>query len=232
MSWFLIAWPPVAFLLVLGAATTAAVRGGARSAEAASEAVTARTSVWLAVTLALVGLTLAALVAESGAVRDGLMDAVRAGSWRRATAVGALSGAAVAGVYFGGLDRLVARAQVRFGDYVPAGSTSVLDGGGLAFWVANVGLAPVVEELWYRGVLFDALVPLGPVGAAVVGCAAFGLFHWPGGAWYVVVTGVLVGGTCWGLRAWDGGLAGPVAAHLALNLTETVVRTRRARRAP
>ncbi len=75
--------------------------------------------------------------------------------------------------------------------------------------MANVVLAPVVEELWYRGLLFDTLAPeVSAVAAAAVGCAAFGLFHWPGGAWYMLATGALVGGACWVLRAWDGGLAG------------------------
>ncbi len=63
----------------------------------------------------------------------------------------------------------------------------------------------------------------------MAGCAAFGLFHWPGGAWYVLVTGALVGGACWALRVWDGGLAAPYLAHLVLNGVEVVILTRQAR---
>ena len=102
--------------------------------------------------------------------------------------------------------------------------------GGTAFVVANVVLAPLVEEVWYRGLLVDALPPdLGPVVAAAGGCAAFGLFHWPGGAWYVLVTGALVTGACWALRMADGGLAAPYTAHLVLNVIEVGVLTRRGR---
>lgn len=229
--WLLILWPPLAFLLVLAGASALAVRRGATSPETVGAFVEARVSLWLAVTLALVGATLAGLVATDSALQSDLAEAMRAGRPGRAIPAGILAGVSIAALYFGGLDRLVRRAQARFGDYVPAGSTAMLGAGGVPFVVANVVLAPAVEELWYRGLLFGALAPeLGGVAAAVAGCAAFGLFHWPGGAWYVLVTGALVGGVCWALRAWDGGLAGPVAAHLTLNLIETVVLRRAARR--
>ena len=206
MLWFLLFWPPIGFALVVAAASVYAVRQGATSSEEVGEFIQPRVPVLLASTLALVGSTLAVLYATSGDIQRTLTDSLSAGS-THGVGVGAAVGAAIAAVYFGGLDRAVRWAQAHFGDYVPSGSTSVLGTGGAAFFVANVILAPIVEEAWYRGVLFDALAgPLGPFGAAVVGCAAFGLFHWPGGAWYVAVTGVLVGGACWMLRAWDGRL--------------------------
>ena len=230
MLWFLLLWSPLAFALVITAASGYAVRGGARSSEEVGEFIQPRVPVLLALTLAIVGFTLAVLFASSGDVRRSLTGS-SGGSWEGVGA-GVVVGAVIAAVYFGGLDRAVRWAQARFGDYVPSGSTAVLGTGGAAFFVANVVLAPVVEEVWYRGALFDALTgPLGPFSAALVGCAAFGLFHWPGGAWYVVVTGVLVGGACWMLRVWDGGLAAPYAAHLTLNAIEYVVLTRRSRRA-
>ena len=231
MLWFLVLWPPLAFALVIAAASGYAVRGGATSSEEVGEFIRPRVPVLLALTLALVGLTLGGLFVASGDVERSLTGSFGAGTWEGIGA-GVVVGSVLAAVYFGGLDRAVRGAQARFGDYVPSGSTAVLGTGGAAFFIANVVLAPVVEEAWYRGALFDALAgPLGPLSAAIVGCAAFGLFHWPGGAWYVVVTGVLVGGACWTLRAWDGGLAAPYAAHLTLNAIEYVVLTRRSRRA-
>ncbi|MGB3544203.1 hypothetical protein [Rubrivirga sp.] len=65
-----------------------------------------------------------------------------------------------------------------------------------------------------------------------MGCAAFGLFHWPGGAWYMVATGVLLGLPCWWLRATYVDLASPYAAHLVLNVLEVVISTKRARSEP
>lgn len=232
MFWFLVGWPPLVFLLVIAGATAVAVRGGATSAEAVGTFVQARIPVLLAVTLTVVGLSLSAMASGSDAVRGGLAGALASDAWLRSATVGIAVGAAIASVYFGGLERAIRWAQTRLGDFVPPGSTAVLGTGGLAFFGANVVLAPLVEELWYRGVLFDALsVPLSPTVAALAGCSAFGLFHWPGGAWYVLVTGVLVGGSCWVLRSWSGDLVGPYAAHLTLNVIEFVVLTRAARRA-
>lgn len=231
MLWFLVGWPPLAFLLVLAGASAIAVRGGAVSAETVGAFVERRIPALLAVTLAVVGASLVALALGSAVVREGLVASLVSDAWPRSVAVGAAVGAAIAAVYFGALERVLRGAQARFGDYVPAGSTAALGTSVSAFFVANVVLAPAVEELWYRGVLFDALAAqLGPAGAAVAGSAAFGLFHWPGGAWYVLATGGLVGGACWALRFWGGDLAGPYAAHLVLNLIEFVVVARAARR--
>ena len=237
MTWVLLLWPPLAFALVLAGASAWAVRQGATSGEAVAAYVEARVPVWLAITLALVGVSAVGLVTLDAEARRQLVVALGAGLGVREIGVGVAVGVGMAALYFGGLERAVRWAQATVGDYVPAGSTAVLGTRGLAFFVANLALAPVVEEVWYRGLLFDALVSgaLGPsfglATAAVVGCAAFGLFHWPGGAWYVLLTGALVGGACWALRAWSGGLVAPIAAHLALNVVEYVVLVRRARRA-
>ena len=232
MTWVLLLWPPIAFALVLAGASAWAMRRGAASSEAVAAYVEARVPVWLAITLAVVGLSAVGLVTLDAEARRQLVVALRAGVGVREIGAGLAVGVGMAALYFGGLERAVRWAQATVGDYVPAGSTAVLGTRGLAFFVANLALAPVVEEVWYRGLLFDALGPgLGLATAAVVGCAAFGLFHWPGGAWYVLLTGALVGGACWALRAWSGGLAAPIAAHLALNVIEYVVLVRRARRA-
>ncbi len=100
----------------------------------------------LAITLAVVGATAVGLVATDAEMRDALAQALGAGSWTGAT-VGAAVGVGLAAVYFGGLDRGVEWAQTHVGDYVPAGSTAVLGTGGAAFVVANVVLAPLVEEV-------------------------------------------------------------------------------------
>jgi hypothetical protein len=53
-------------------------------------------------------------------------------------------------------------------------------------------------------------------------CIFFGLLHWAGGFWYMVLTGFVAGGLFAGLRVWRGSLIAPFAAHLALNLLESL----------
>ncbi len=157
MIWLLLLWPPLAFALVIAGAAALAARRGATSPEAIGAAVEAQVPTLLALTLAVVGATL--LVLDASALA-GVVEGSASG-----VAAGVLVGAAIAAAYFGGLDRVIARAQRRFGDYVPAGSTTVLGTQRVSFFVANVLLAPVVEELWYRGLLFDALGALPPEAA-------------------------------------------------------------------
>ncbi|MEM9665364.1 MAG: CPBP family intramembrane glutamic endopeptidase [Bacteroidota bacterium] len=228
-GFFLVAWPPLAFLLVLTAASLYAARQGAASSEAVGTFVETRLSMLLATTLTIVGIALGLLVLVWPEAGPLLAAALQAGSWQ-GVGVGAAVGAAIAAVYFGGLERGVQWMQTHLGDYVPAGSTNVLGSAGGAFFLANVVLAPLVEEAWYRGLLFDLLSSsFSPGVALIVGSAAFGLFHWPGGVWYMVITGGLVGSACWGLRIWDGGLWAPYMAHLTLNVIEYAVLRRRAR---
>ncbi len=80
---------------------------------------------------------------------------------------------------------------------------------------------PFVEESLYRGYAFGRLqerygVPL----AVIISCTFFGLLHWAGGFWYILLTGVVAGGLFAALRLWRGTLIAPFAAHLALNILE------------
>jgi hypothetical protein len=49
---------------------------------------------------------------------------------------------------------------------------------------------------------------------------AFGVLHWTGGLWYMVLTGLVAGGSFTALALWRGGLVAPFAAHLTLNMIE------------
>jgi membrane protease YdiL (CAAX protease family) len=91
------------------------------------------------------------------------------------------------------------------------------------FFIANVLLAPLVEETLYRGIAIPLLSNhLGVFWAVVLSCVFFGLLHWAGGFWYMLLTGVVAGGAFAGLYSWRGGVLAPFAAHLALNLIEFV----------
>jgi len=84
-----------------------------------------------------------------------------------------------------------------------------------ALYVWAAGLAPVVEELYFRGRLLDAFhVRLGPVWAAIITSLAFAAIHgipafMPA---YLVFAGLLLA-----LRRRTGGLIAPIVAHMINN---------------
>lgn len=135
--------------------------------------------------------------------------------------IGAGIGAVLALAYLTVLAPLLTVLQA-WGDYVPPGEVLATISASIPlFFVANVMLAPVVEETIYRGLGLRELTRRHGRGIAVVlSCAAFGLLHWTGGLWYMVLTGVVAGGSFAALAVWRGGLVAPFAAHLTLNLIE------------
>ncbi|MBW7885329.1 MAG: CPBP family intramembrane metalloprotease [Caldilineaceae bacterium] len=54
----------------------------------------------------------------------------------------------------------------------------------------------------------------------LLSCLFFGLLHWAGGFWYIVLTGVVAGGILAGLFVWRRNIVVAFAAHLTLNLVE------------
>ena len=143
--------------------------------------------------------------------------------WREAL-IGVIPGSALAVLYFTMLSPSMTWLQSHVGDYVPPGElTGALGAALVPFFLANVVLAPFVEESLYRGYAFIRLqkrygLPL----AIIVSCAFFGLLHWAGGFWYILLTGVVAGGLFTGLRVWRRTLVAPFAAHLVLNLLEFI----------
>jgi membrane protease YdiL (CAAX protease family) len=120
------------------------------------------------------------------------------------------------------LSPLMAAAQRAFGDYVPPGELLPALGTALIpFFVANVVLAPFVEENLYRGYAIPRLKQtFGLPGALLISCLSFGLLHWAGGFWYIALTGVVAGGVLGGVFVWRNNIVAAFAAHLALNLIE------------
>ena len=136
--------------------------------------------------------------------------------------VGTVSGVFLAALYLLLLGPLISSLQSRIGDYVPPGSVlPAVSYNAVAFFLANVVLAPVVEESLYRGVALSALSKaLGIATATVLTCLFFGLLHWAGGAWYMLLTATLAGGAFAALSLWQGSIVAPFAAHLTLNAIE------------
>ena len=138
--------------------------------------------------------------------------------------VGLLAGAILAVSYLYWLAPLLETLQRTLGDFVPPGAVlpTVSKSIGL-FFIANVLLAPLVEETLYRGVAIPLLTThIGALWAVVLTCVFFGLLHWAGGLWYMLLTGIIAGGAFAGLFYWRGGVLSAFAAHLALNLIEFI----------
>ncbi|NRA19847.1 MAG: CPBP family intramembrane metalloprotease [Oceanospirillaceae bacterium] len=138
--------------------------------------------------------------------------------------LGAFVGALLALAYIYWLAPFLEVLQRTFGDYVPPGSVLRVVSGSIGlFFVANVILAPLVEETLYRGIALPTIEShLGVVGAIILSCLFFGLLHWAGGVWYMLLTGIVAGGIFAGLYYYSGGIVAPFAAHLVLNLIEFI----------
>lgn len=170
---------------------------------------------------------LVAVLATLGliALRHGAMwSRVSGPALSKDLAIGAGIGVVLAMAYILVLSPLHVLLQTHFGDYVPAGSTTgELRSALLPFFIANILLAPWVEETVYRGILWQYMqAHWGLAIAAIINCGAFGALHWAGGLWYILLTGTIAGGAFLFLRLWRGNLWAPFAAHLTLNVMEFV----------
>jgi membrane protease YdiL (CAAX protease family) len=143
--------------------------------------------------------------------------------WRELV-VGVVPGALLGLFYVFVLSPWMSSVQQSLGDYVPAGQLlPVLGSSVLPFFIANVVLAPFVEENIYRGYAMTRWTsrynqPL----AILLSCAFFGLLHWAGGLWYMLLTGFVAGGLFAGLYTGRRNMIAPYAAHLALNVVEFI----------
>ena len=114
--------------------------------------------------------------------------------------------------------------QLHVGDYVPAGETMTsLGKHTMVFFIANVILAPFVEESLYRNFVLTAfLKKYGQQKTVVFTSVMFGLMHWLGGFWYILLTGLFVGVPLAIIALKRGNLIWAFTAHLALNLIEYI----------
>lgn len=142
--------------------------------------------------------------------------------WREIL-IGVVPGIVLAFLYIYILSPALTQLQ-RIWDYVPAGELLTSLGASIIpFAIADILLAPFVEESIYRGYGLTRL--LGrfsqPV-AIALSMFFFGILHWTGGFWYILLTGILAGGLFAWLRVTRKNVIAPFAAHLALNIIETI----------
>lgn len=222
-TWLLLAFPPIIFLLAIVVASIYFGAQGQSDPGQISQSVANSMSIILvAIQLALLGLFL-------WAMRAGKLNFAEIG-WKTQTGqkiwqeflVGAIPGALLGILYVLVLSPILTTLQSSIGDYVPAGEILPSVGSGiLAFFIADVLFAPFVEENIYRGIALNALnTRYGKPVAIVISCLFFGLLHWAGGFWYILLTGIVAGGSFAALWAWRRNIIAPFAAHLALNLVE------------
>ncbi|WP_224365347.1 CPBP family intramembrane glutamic endopeptidase [Hyalangium versicolor] len=211
---------PVAFLVLLVGFSAYFVRGGPPSdPQEVAEWVTGKMGIiLLLVQVALA--TTAFWLWRSGAVATTLRQP--AWPWPRAVVIGVLFGAGLFAAYALGIERLLVALQARLGDYVSSGTVVDRISRPLSlFFLANCVLAPVAEELIYRGHVLPRLAERwGWWPALVLSAVLFGMLHWAGGLWYMAATALLVGLPLGLLFLRSGVLALPLAAHLSLNLLE------------
>jgi len=142
--------------------------------------------------------------------------------WRELL-IGAIPGIVLALLYLYILTPMLTALQ-EIWDYVPAGELFTTLGASLIpFAIANVLLAPFVEENIYRGFgLTHLLEKFSQPVAIALSMFFFGILHWAGGFWYILLTGLVAGGLLVWLRLSRKNIIAPFAAHLALNIVETI----------
>jgi len=142
--------------------------------------------------------------------------------WRELL-IGAVPGIVLAVLYVYILSPMLTSLQ-QIWEYVPAGDLlSTLGSAIIPFAIADVLFAPFVEESIYRGYgLTRLLGKFSQPVAIALSCFFFGILHWSGGFWYILLTGIVAGGLFAWLRISRKNIIAPFTAHLALNIVETI----------
>lgn len=213
------------FFVLIVAASVYFGADGVTDAEAMAARVQQATPVLLVIAqVGMLALVILALRADHMTWPDAGWKLAAGQTAGREAALGALAGIGLGLPYLFVLAPLQTALQRTVGDYVPAGETLAPVGSAiLPFFVANVLLAPLVEESLYRGYAFTALRRRLSRPATFISLGLFfGLLHWAGGFWYIGLTDLVAGSLFTGLRAWRGNLIAAFAAHFALNLIEFV----------
>lgn len=137
---------------------------------------------------------------------------------------GIITGTILAMLYFYIFSPIQTYLQLNIGDYVPAGETmTVLAKQTIPFFIANVIFAPFVEESLYRNYTLTAfLEKYNLTKSIIISVIMFGLLHWVGGIWYILMTGLIVGLPFAFIAIKRKNMVWVYSAHLTLNLIEFI----------
>jgi membrane protease YdiL (CAAX protease family) len=137
---------------------------------------------------------------------------------------GILTGGVLAALYIVILTPVQTFLQSNIGDYVPPGETmTALGQQVIPFFLANVVLAPFVEESLYRNyALTMFLEKYGTTAGIFLTSIMFGLLHWVGGGWYILMTGIFVGLPFAIITVKRKNIIWVFTAHLTLNFIEFI----------
>jgi uncharacterized protein len=137
---------------------------------------------------------------------------------------GLLTGSIIAVLYIWLFSPFQTYLQTTIGDYVPPGETMlVLGKQAVPFFIANVLLAPFVEESLYRNyALTRFLENHGKAKSIILTATMFGLLHWLGGFWYILMTALFIGLPFAIIAITRKNIIWVFVAHLTLNLIEFI----------
>lgn len=224
--WFLLWFPPILFFLVIVIYSIYfGAQAGGDANVIAEKTAAATPYILLTVQLLLLGIQFAVFRRQGLTLRNlGWQAGAGKEAWKELL-LGLGIGAPMGVLWIYVFEPILSSLQSMIGDYVPAGSLfPALDAAIIPFAIANILLAPFVEENIYRGYGMTMLSPrFGARGAIILSSLFFGLLHWSGGFWYILTTSIIVGIPLAVLRQRRGNIFVPFGAHLALNFVETLL---------
>lgn len=220
--WLLLILPPAFFLLVAAAFSVFYSISGITNPDEISSRITDNIPLLLLAVQLLILAFLAVMLRKKQHIFDFGKINSQDSSVVREGFLGAIIGIGLGVAYIFWLSPLHIYLQTNFGDYVPTGQVLVsLGGSAIIFFLANVLLAPFVEERLYRGYALTQLKQrFGTGKAIIISSVFFGLLHWMGGFWYMVITGGVLGLLFGTLATKRGNIVLVFTAHLALNIVE------------
>ena len=222
--WFLLWFPPVLFLIVIVVYSVYfGIQAQGDAAEIAEKTAQATPYILLTVQLLLLGIQFIVFRRQGLTLPDlGWQVGPGQKAWKELL-LGAVIGTPLGVLWIYVIEPVLSKIQGTVGDFVPAGSLfPALGAAIIPFAIADVLLAPFVEENIYRGYGITKLLPRsGATRSVLLTSVFFGLLHWSGGFWYILTTAIFVGIPFAMLRQRRGNILVPFAAHLALNIVET-----------
>jgi membrane protease YdiL (CAAX protease family) len=223
--WYALAFPPLLFLaLIVSVSIWMTATTGGRGQDISARVTALVPHILVVAELVIAAALFAALRAEGLRWSDIGWRLAAGRSMAQDVGLGIMLGGSLGFLYVFALAPLLAFVQQSVGDFVPPGETLATVSSAIRlFFVANVMLAPFVEESLYRGYAIVRLSErMSSLRAAIVSCIFFGLLHWAGGIWYILLTGSVAGGVLVAIRLWSDSLIAPFMVHLTLNIVEFV----------